>query len=173
MKHAVKLPLKFDLSLFREEWVRPHQKYTKVQRYARNMEGTSIPHTETMKLDNAYEFLIMLPHVLLALETPQVFLLELPATDVADPVLPAHVDINKTCGINVYLEAHGETTKFYKWNKKNKTSEFEEEFCAEEGDCWLMDTTVPHSVTMLPNTRRRILTFSFTKTKYEEVLGAL
>lgn len=173
MNHAARLPLVFDTSSIKEERLVPHHRFTKVQRYGRNAAGTHVAYTQTYTLPNAYEFLIMLPHAVLALETPHVFLLEIPATEGDDPVLTPHIDINKTCGINVYLEAHGETTMFYKWDKKTKTSEFKEEFCAEAGECWLMDTTVPHAVRMVPNTRRRMLTFSFTKAKYEQVLGAV
>jgi hypothetical protein len=100
-----------------------------------------------------------------------VFVLELPALDAQDPVLPAHVDINKTCGINVYLDTHGEVTKFYQWSRGSRQSEYVEEFCANAGDVWLMDTSVPHSVDMVPNKSRRMLTFSFTKAKYAEVLS--
>jgi len=98
-------------------------------------------------------------------------MLELPALDAQDPVLPAHIDINKTCGINVYLETHGEVTKFYQWSSDSRQSEYVEEFCADTGDVWLMDTSVPHSVDMVPNKSRRMLTFSFTKAKYAEVLS--
>jgi hypothetical protein len=91
--------------------------------------------------------------------------------DAQNPVLPAHVDINKTCGINVYMDTHGEVTKFYHWSRDSRQSEYVEEFCAEAGDVWLMNTSVPHSVDMVPNKARRLLTFSFTKAKYAEVLS--
>jgi hypothetical protein len=171
MNHATKLPISIDLSPFREELLAPHQKYYRVQKYARNLDGTSIPYTETLGVLNEAEFVAQLPEELVAIEWPSVFMLELPALDAQDPVLPAHVDINKTCGINVYLDAHGETTKFYHWSRDSRQSEYVEEFCADTGDVWLMDTSVPHSVDMVPNKTRRLLTFSFTKMKYAEVLS--
>lgn len=171
MNHAAKLPINIDLSPLREELLAPHHKYYRVQKYARNLGGTSIPYTETLKVLNEAEFVGQLPEKLLAVERPGVFLLELPALDAEDPVLPAHVDINKTCGINVYLNTHGEVTKFYRWGRDSRQSEYVEEFCANDGDVWLMDTSVPHSVTMVPNVSRRMLTFSFTKAKYAEVLS--
>jgi hypothetical protein len=170
MNHATALPINIDLSQFREELLAPHQKYYRVQKYARNLDGTSIPYTETLSVLNAEEFVSQLPAALLERERPQVFLLELPAIDAVDPVLPAHVDLNKTCGINVYLDTHGEVTKFYRWDKETRTSEYAEEFCAATNDVWLMDTSVPHSVDLVPGKSRRMLTFSFTKTKYNEVL---
>ena len=171
MKHATKLPISIDLSPFREELLAPHQKYYRVQKYARNLNGTSIPYTETLSVLNEAEFVAQLPEALVAIEWPSVFLLELPALDAQDPVLPAHVDINKKCGINVYLDTHGEVTKFYHWGRDSRQSEYVEEFCADTGDVWLMDTSVPHSVNMMPNKARRMLTFSFTKAKYAEVLS--
>lgn len=171
MKHATKLPIKIDLSSFREELLAPHQKYHRVQRYARGLTGTSIPYTETLMVLNEADFVSQLPEALVAIEWPSVFLLELPALAADDPVLPAHVDINKTCGINVYMNTHGEVTKFYQWSKDSRQSEYVEEFCADRGDVWLMDTSVPHSVDMVPNKSRRMLTFSFTKAKYAEVLS--
>ena len=171
MKHATKLPIRIDLSPLREELLASHQKYYRVQKYARNLDGTSIPYTETLKVLNEAEFVAQLPEEVVAIERPGVFMLELPALDAQDPVLPAHVDINKTCGINVYLDTHGEVTKFYKWGKDSRQSEYVEEFCADTGDVWLMDTSVPHSVDMVPNKPRRMLTFSFTKMKYAEVLS--
>ena len=171
MKHATKLPINIDLSHFREELLAPHQKYYRVQKYARNLDGTSIPYTETLRVLNEEDFLLQLPETVLAIERPTVFVLELPALDAQDPVLPAHVDINKTCGINVYINAQGEVTKFYRWGRDSRQSEYVEEFCADKGDVWLMDTSVPHSVDMVPNTTRRMLTFSFTKAKYAEVLS--
>lgn len=169
MKHAAKLSINIDLSCFKEEFLAPHQKYYRVQKYARNLGGTSIPYTETLQVLNEAEFISQLPETLLAIERPTVFMLELPALDAKDPVLPAHVDINKTCGINVYLDAQGEVTKFYNWDRDSRQSEYAESFCAQAGDVWLMDTSVPHSVDMVPNKSRRMLTFSFTKAKYEEV----
>jgi hypothetical protein len=171
MKHATKLPIKIDLSSFRLEFLAPHQKYYRVQRYARGLAGTSIPYTETLMVLNESDFVSQLPEALVAIEWPSVFLLELPALEADDPVLPAHIDINKTCGINVYMDTHGEVTKFYQWSKDSRQSEYVEEFCADRGDVWLMDTSVPHSVDMVPNKSRRMLTFSFTKAKYAEVLS--
>ena len=171
MRHATKLPISIDLSPFREELLVPHQKYYRVQKYARNLGGTSIPYTETLRVLNEAEFVAQLPEALVAIEWPSLFMLELPALDAKDPVLPAHVDINKTCGINVYLDTHGEVTKFYKWGRDSRQSEYVEEFSADTGDVWLMDTSVPHSVDMVPNKTRRMLTFSFTKAKYAEVLS--
>jgi hypothetical protein len=170
MNHATKLPISIDLSQFREELLAPHKKYIKLQKYARGMSGDHCG-SETKYVENADYFIDQLPAGLLEKERPFLFMLELAASDAENPVLPAHVDINKTCGINVYLDAHGEVTQFYHWNSDSRQSEYVEEFCASVGDVWLMDTSVPHLVNLVPKKVRRILTFSFTKLKYAEVLS--
>ena len=174
MMYAEKLPINFDLSKLSEDRLSPHKKYTKLQRrYAGEEKSNFVRHTQTFTLSNQDEFLGQLPQSLLDLEVPHISLLEIPAHNTNDPVLPPHIDINKTCGINVYLETNGEATVFYNWNKQSRQIEYQEEFCASAGDCWLMDTTTPHEVRMTSNKRRRLLTFSFTKAKYQEVLAAL
>lgn len=171
MKHATKLACRFDISALTEAVVTPHQKYGKLQRYARGMPGDNFGwQSETKNVSNADVFISQLPAELVALERPFVFVLELPAAHTKVPVLPVHVDLNKTCGINIYIDTNNEVTKFYHWNKEARISEYEEEFCAQAGDVWLMDTSVPHSVDLVPGKSRSMLTFSFTKTKYNEVL---
>jgi hypothetical protein len=170
MRHATKLNYKIDLRPLAQADITPHKSYGKLQKYARNMQGSNFG-SETKYVSNADLFVAQLPQPLLDRERPFVFMLELPAVVAEDPVLPAHIDLNKTCGINVYLETNGEITKFYHWNTHERQSEYVEEFCASTGDMWLMDTSVPHSVNMKPNKARRMLTFSFTKLKYAEVLS--
>jgi len=171
MKHAAKLAYRFDVSALAEAEITPHQKYGKLQKYARGMPGDNFGwQSETKNISNADAFIAQLPAKLVELERPFVFMLELPAAHTKTPVLPVHVDLNKTCGINIYLDTNGEVTKFYHWNKEERISEYEEEFCAQPGDVWLMDTSVPHSVDLVPGKARSMLTFSFTKTKYSEVL---
>jgi hypothetical protein len=172
MKYATKLSLNIDTSSLREEDLTRHQMYFRPQKYSRNHTGFPVP-SFTLGIDNGDEFIDQLPTALLALERPSVFVLELPAVSYPSPTLPAHVDLNRTCGINVYLEANGEVTNFYTWDQETKTATFDEHFCSDVGEAWLMNTTVPHEVKMITMKRRRALTFSFTKAKYEEVLGAL
>lgn len=171
MKHAAKLDYVIDMSPLLESVITPHQKYSKEQKYSRNMPKDNFGwSSETKNVNNANSFIKQLPKRLTEKEMPFVFILELPAANTLNPILPAHIDYNKTCGINVYLETNNEVTKFYHWNKEKKESEFEEEFCAKTGEVWLMNTTIPHSVTLVPGKNRQMLTFSFTKLKYNEVL---
>lgn len=176
MNHAAKLAHQIDTSSLLSAVITHHKKYGKQQRY-----GKSIPWdgaaqaalgwgSETKTISDSERFSEQLPNNLLSLERPFVFILELPAVDVPNPILPAHIDYNKTCGINVYLETNGEVTKFYHWNKETKQAEYVEEFCAATGEVWLIDTSVPHSVILTPRKTRTMLTFSFVKLKYNEVL---
>jgi hypothetical protein len=154
----------------------PLRDYGKLQRYGKKLPGDHIEQkaqgwvAKNKSVSNADAFIGQLPNKLLELERPYVIILELPASGVANPILPAHRDYNKTCGINVYIEASGEVTKFYNWNQEKRQSEYVEEFCANPGEIWIMNTDVPHSVTLVPNKARRMLSFCFTKTKYNEVL---
>jgi hypothetical protein len=175
VKHAAQLNYQIDMRPLMSSVIGPLRDYGKLQKY-----GKSLPGGEAMvasgwaaknkSVSNADLFIDQLPSKLLELERPYVIILELPASDIANPILPAHRDYNKTCGINVYIDANGEVTKFYNWNQEKRQSEYVEEFCANAGEIWAMDTDVPHSVTLVPNKARRMLSFCFTKTKYNEVV---
>ena len=176
MKHAARLDYHIDMSHLMASTIAPLRDYDKLQRYGKNLPGDHLAQraqgwtAKNKSIDNADRFIEQLPSRLLELERPYVILLELPASDVADPVLPAHRDYNKTCGINVYLEANGELTKFYHWDRETHESVYEEEFCSATGEVWIMNTDVPHSVKLVQNKARRMLSFCFTKPKYAEVL---
>ena len=168
--HASKLDFQFNLAPLQHTVLGPHQRYKKIQKYARSLYGWPCP-SETQTVSNSSDFIDQLPRTLVNQEEPIVLMLDLVADDVAMPVLPAHVDLNRTCAINVYLESNGEVTKFYDWDRSKRISILKDSICTQEKDVWLMDTTVPHSVDLVPNKRRRILTFSFTRMKYMEVLS--
>ena len=176
MKHAAKLDYQIDMSPLMLSTVAPLRDYNRLQRYAKTLSPDQIIQREqgwtakNKSIDNAERFIEQLPAKLLELERPYVILLELPASDVANPILPAHRDYNKTCGINVYLEANGEVTKFYYWDRDIRDTVYEEEFCSSTDEIWAMNTDVPHSVELVPNKSRRMLSFCFTKLKYAEVL---
>ena len=176
MKHSAKLDYKIDMSPLVGSIVTPLRDYDKLQRYGKKLPGDHLAQraqgwtAKNKSIGNAERFIEQLPAKLLELERPYVILLELPASDVANPILPAHRDYNKTCGINVYLEANGEVTKFYHWDREAQDSVYDEEFCSATGEIWAMNTDIPHSVELVPNKSRRMLSFCFTKLKYNEVL---
>jgi hypothetical protein len=178
MKYAAKLDYPIDTSYLAESIIEPLRDYGKVQRYGRDLPGDYVEQAKegwvakNKSVSNADCFIDQLPSKLLSLERPYVIILALPASATTNPILPAHRDYNKTCGINVYLETNGEITKFYRWSRETKKSEFVEEFCAATGDVWAMNTDIPHSVVLTPNKARSMLSFCFTKLSYEQVLGA-
>lgn len=153
----------------------PYLQFTKKQKYNRDLDPkfTSTP-TEIMAVPDAVvaDTLALLPSAVLQIENPQVFLIRMVAMDAPYPVLPAHVDYNRSCGINFYLEAAGETTHYYDWDAASRTLTETSQFCAEVGECWLLDTTIPHSVTLKPKTQRTILTVSFVDAPFAAILNA-
>ena len=176
MKHATKLDFHIDMNYLKESVITPLRDYNRLQRYAKALSPEQIFAMEqgwtakNKSIDNADRFIEQLPSRLLEMERPYVILLELPAADITNPILPTHRDYGKTCGINVYIEANGELTKFYHWDREIQESVYEEEFCSATDEIWLMNTDVPHSVKLIPNKARRMLSFCFTKLKYDEVL---
>ena len=176
MKYATKLDYIINTSYLADSTITSVYDYTRLQRYSKGLPGdyealiNSGWGARNKSLSNADQFIEQLPSKLLSLEIPYVLYLELPASDTPDPVLPAHRDYGKNCSINVYLETNQEVTKFYQWNRETQMSEFVEEFCAATGDIWLMNTDVPHSVTLKQHKARCMLTLCFAKLKYEEVL---
>ena len=177
MKYAARLDYSIDTTPLASSSITPLRDYGKLQRYGKGMPGDYVAQKEegwaarNNGLSNADAFIDQLPEKLLQLERPYVIILELPASATNNPVLPAHRDYNKTCGVNVYLEAHGEVTTFYNWSRDQQKCEYVEEFCAAQGEVWAMNTDVPHSVALVPNKPRSMLSFCFTKLKYDEVLS--
>ena len=158
------------------KYAKLQHRFTKTQKYNKNLadEYTSVP-TEALRLPNHYadQIINMVPASVKALEVPQAYLIRMTETDALQPVLPAHVDYNRTCGINFYLEADGEKTHYYEWDSELKSLTETETFVAAQGDCWLIDTSIPHSVTLKPNQQRLILTLSFSHTSFPEVAARL
>jgi len=176
MKHCLRIENRFDTSALGAVTPVFHRAYSKRQKYNRQIdEAVTLVPTATYRLPEEViaQLLAQLPKAVLAVEVPHVFILQMEPSEAQTPVLGAHVDFNRSCGINIYLDANGETTHYYSWDEDSKALQEEERFVAEAGDCWIMDTSVPHSVSLVPNKARRMLTFSFVKSSYEQVLAAM
>lgn len=176
MKNCVQIENRFDLSLLDNAKPVLHRTYSKRQKYNRDTDEsyTLIPTTTYSLPDDVISKLTQqLPKAVLDIEVPQVFILRMEASSAQLPVLGAHVDFNRSCGINIYLEANGETTHYYNWDADTKALEEEERFIAETGDCWLMDTSVPHSVSLVTDRQRSMLTYSFVKAPYQKIKEAI
>ena len=157
-------------------WATLHHRFSKKQKYNKHLQGeyTSVP-TESLSLPETFasQAISVAPAAIRDLEIPQAFLIRMAATDALKPVLPAHVDYHRTCGINFYLEAGGETTHYYDWDQASRTLHETASFQASQGDCWLIDTSIPHAVSLKPNQQRLILTLSFTKASFAQVSACL
>jgi hypothetical protein len=169
MRYHAKLPISMP-SLCAPEKIDEVKEYTKLQRFARKTTGHKVAF-RSLHFADAQQYLQYLPECLLAQEVPAVFILEAPAVEGEAPVIPPHIDYRRLCGLNIYLEASGEITQFYTWDAKTKTNTVVEQFVAQPGDCWLLDTSVPHGVLLIKNKARRMLTFSFSQLTFGEVLA--
>jgi hypothetical protein len=175
MKNFVKLDNSFELSHFKQAALELNRTYDKRQKYNRRIdEGFTLVPVNQYRLSAAVieRLLSQLPQSVLEIEVPQVFVLEMDAPKTLKPVLAPHVDFSRSCGINIYLEASGEVTHYYRWDGVDSTLKEEESFVAGVGDCWLIDTSVPHSVSLVPGKKRKILTFSFVKATYTQIRNA-
>jgi hypothetical protein len=115
------------------------------------------------------EILSTIPIELLEIEIPQVWYLEVAGSDDVTTMVPPHTDKFRICTINYYLNTNGETTHYYKY--ESGVMEEIESFCAQKNECWILNTTIPHSVKLVPNKTRSILGASFLKTPFEKVIS--
>jgi len=144
------------------------KEYTRLQKYAKNTVGNKVA-LKSLHFEAPEVLIQQLPQHLVLAERPNVFLLEAPATEQSASVVPPHIDYRRSCGVNVYLEAGGEVTQFYEWDSATGETTVVEEFEAKRGECWLLNTSVPHGVLLVKGKSRKILTFSFSSLTYDQV----
>lgn len=110
-----------------------------------------------------------LPKSLTDLEVPEIGIMEfLPPANADRVMIAPHRDLVRLCCINIYLKTQGGKTTFYNY-KAGKIEEIEG-FTAKDGDTYILNVDVPHSVEMTSGITRNILTMSFMKTPYSEVI---
>jgi hypothetical protein len=111
-----------------------------------------------------------LPKSLLELEVPPVGIMEMVATAESGEIyLPPHIDNVRVAAINVYLQTNGDETTYYHYSKGKVNPIFS--FVANTGETYLLNVDKPHSVKLKSPAKRKILTISFAKLSYEEVLN--
>lgn len=156
------------------------EKFEKQNKQKANGKSLSYDHKI---IDFPYKKLIdYLPNSLTSLEKPvlrwQVF--------GPNSSIPAHIDSDRKCSINLYLSVNNEKTVFY--NKKRSgirfilengcivnesfLDEWVEEtvfFIANKYDLYLLNSSQPHSVLNTSDTSRISLQFSFKQLNYERV----
>ena len=111
----------------------------------------------------------MIPKDLLDIEVPHIWYLEVTGTDDTKTMVPPHIDSFRICTINYYLKANGETTHYY--NYESGDMEEIDSFCARTNECWILNTTIPHSVKLLSGETRSVIGASFIQTPFEKVIS--
>ena len=127
-----------------------------------------------------------LDHVLEILKTKVKFKIRpsrVNVTDILSPGADPHID-HWPVALNYYFTAGNDITKFYKHSSvhahreiglfdKNKL-ELQATFVANQGDCILLNTHVPHSVSMAESSPpRTILRFIWFDRTYDEILESI
>jgi hypothetical protein len=153
-----------------------HNEFYRPQKYAMKMLRDKSNHFTTNKTyqlleEDKKKIISQLPQSLLALETPDdigIMNMILPESD--DVVyLPPHIDKVRLTAINFYLETSGGETLYYEYIDGELKEKFK--FVANKGEIWLLDVDKPHSVKIQYPYVRKVLTISFKKLKYGEVLN--
>ena len=115
------------------------------------------------------EVLSKIPTELLNIEVPHVWYLEVTGSEDGSTMIPPHVDSFRICTINYYIKTNGESTHYYNY-EPGVVKEIES-FCSKDNECWILNTTIPHSVKLIPGKTRTILGASFLNTPYEKVIS--
>ena len=150
-----------------------HMSHDKWQKYGLSLKkdvdyDAAIANTFEVSDEIKSEVLSTIPKELLNIEIPHVWYLEVTGSDDTS-MIPPHIDSFRICTINYYINTNGETTHYYDY-KASKMYEIGQ-FCAKINECWILNTTKPHSVTLKSNKTRSVLGASFLHTPYEKVVS--
>lgn len=172
MINYAKLNLSLDTNCLEGIPLQVHRTLGKRQKYAKELVATNTLLPVDVLLipsKRVTEYLIsQLPLAVRAVEIPTLSILEMNVPkDCENPMFGTHVDLARIATINHYLDANDEETCFYQW--VNEKAMPVERFVAQEGETYLLDVSVPHSVKLVPGKTRRILTMSFVRTSYSDL----
>lgn len=154
-----------------------HYEYSRPQKYglalSKIFDFVSVPNaTYEIKANDKDQILKCIPKSLLDIEIPEVWVLNIKPANTTDPTMLApHIDKVRKCCINIYINPHDEKTTYYEY-KSGKLNEIGN-FVAKHGECWALDSDIPHSVLLSPPHIRRAISISFIKTEYQEVIKHL
>ena len=157
--------LKSDLHMSHSKW----QKYGLSLKKDKNYDAV-IANTFEVSEKTKSDILSVIPTELLKIEIPHVWYLEVTGSDddIAS-MIPPHIDSFRICTINYYINTNGETTQYY--NYEPGGMEEIASFCSKDNECWILNTTIPHSVKLVPNKTRSVLGVSFLNTPFEKVVS--
>ena len=155
--------LKLDLHMSHSKW----QKYglsLKKEVYYDAAIATTFEVSDKIKS----EVLSKIPTELLNIEVPHIWYLEVTGGVGNKTMVPPHIDSFRICTINYYINTNGESTHYYSY-EPGVLKEIES-FSSKDNECWILNTTIPHSVNLIPGKTRTILGASFLNTPYEKVI---
>jgi len=151
-----------------------HMNHSKWQKYGLSLKkdveyDAAIANTFEVSDEIKSEVLSTIPRELLDIETPHIWYLEVTGTDDTETMVPPHIDSFRICTINYYIQANGETTHYY--NYESGDIKEIDSFCAKTNECWILNTTIPHSVKLLTGKTRSVIGASFINTPFEKVIS--
>ena len=150
-----------------------HMSHSKWQKYGLSLKkdvdyDAAIANTFEVSDKIKSEVLSRIPTELLNIEVPHIWYLEVTGSDITS-MIPPHIDSFRICTINYYINTNGESTHYY--NYEPGVIKEIESFCSKDNECWILNTTIPHSVKLIPRKTRSILGASFLNTPYEKVIS--
>jgi len=115
----------------------------------------------------------LLPNALKDGEAPRVHLMKMKRLSDRPNMLYPHVDRGRRVAINFYLVCGGKTTLFFEADEATRSLTPIAEFCAKEGECWMLDVAKPHAVIMNAARERIGLSLSYRRNRYEDLARRL
>jgi hypothetical protein len=172
MKYAAKIN-NFNLCIDDVNIINDCISYEKTQRYAKEFLHNNLIPSNTYRVKNDSQLINLLPNSVLDVEVPTVLYIELISTFDDLAMLPPHIDIRRNAAINYYFDTNKEKTTFYHYDKLTQNISEVESFILNSNETWLLNVTVPHSVTFYKPFKRTFLSFSFSVLSYEELKNLL
>jgi len=151
-----------------------HMSHSKWQKYGLSLKkevdyDAAIANTFEVSDKIRSEVLSKIPPELLNIEVPHIWYLEVTGGDDTKTMIPPHIDSFRICTINYYINTNGESTHYYNY-EPGVVKEIEH-FFSKDNECWILNTTIPHSVKLIPGKTRSILGASFLNTPYDKVIS--
>ena len=151
-----------------------HMSHSKWQKYGLSLKkdvdyDAAIANTFEVSEQTKSDILSAIPTELLNIEVPHIWYLEVTGGVDNKTMVPPHIDSFRICTINYYISTNGETTQYY--NYESSGMKEINSFCSKDKECWILNTTIPHSVKLVPGKKRTILGASFLNTPYDKVIS--
>ena len=169
MKYFKKITLDINAKLFANvEKVLLHEYTTLPKRLNKDFDVNTFIYAQqyTIPKDLQDLAILTLPKQLLEKEIPSIHIMKLDAKKDLDSVLPKHIDFRRQCIINFYLTCSDEVTMFFEKENLDKPVET---FTANKNECWLLNGSEIHSVSVKKGNTREFLTFSFKNLSFDDV----